>query len=242
MARFRHLQRPAAAALSVLLLAGCTTQTTTPRQADGAAFETWSDASPAYRFGPADRIKVEFLLTPEAGEDVVVGPDGFIGLRVAGRVRAQGLTAEQLQDAVTLASARNLTHPIVTVSLLDAGSARIIVGGQVSRPGVYKLVGRDSPFEAVMMAGGFLPESRMDEVVLIRRNADNHPMLRTVDLQHYVNTGDLGASVPLQAGDVVFVPRTRVAEAGLWVDQVLNKLLPFSKSLNYNINPNPNEF
>lgn len=225
-----------------LLLSACITQTITPHQTSAAGFERWSDAAPAYRFGAGDRIKVEFLLTPEVGEDTVVGPDGMIGLRVAGRVRAQGLTAEQLQDAIASKASRNLKNPIVTVSLTDAGSARVVVGGQVQRPGVYALVGRDTPLEAVMLAGGFLPESRMDEVVLIRRNNDNKPMLRTVNLQHFVNTGDPGDSLPLQPGDIVFVPRTRVAEVGLWVDQVLNRTLPFSKSLNYNINPNPANF
>lgn len=225
-----------------LLLIGCTTQMITPHATAGDGFETWNDAPPAYRFGSGDRIKVDFLLTPETGETVVVGPDGFIGLRVAGRVRALGLTAEQLQDAIAEKASKNLQHPIVTVSLTDAGSARVIVGGQVARPGVYSMVGRDSAVEAVMLAGGFLPESRMDEVVVIRRNADNRPMLRTVDLQHFVDTGDLKNNLPLQPGDIVFVPRTRVAEVGLWVDQVLNKPIPFSKSLNYNINPNPQNF
>lgn len=228
--------------LFAVALAACTTQTTSPKESNAEGFAAWSNTPPAYRFAAGDRIKVEFLLTPETGEDVVVGPDGFVGLRVAGRIYAQGLTAEQLQDAVVKASSKNLQHPIVTVSLTDAGSARVIVGGQVQHPGVYPMVGRDSPMEAVMLAGGFLPESRMDKVVLIRRNADNRPMLRTVDLQNFVNTGDLNSSVPLQAGDIVYVPRTLVAEAGLWVDQVLNKLVPFNKSMNYNFNPDPRNY
>lgn len=228
--------------LLVTLLAACTTQSISPRTGDAAGFAAWTDSGPEYRLGSGDKIKVEFLLTPEVGEDAVVGPDGYIGLRVAGRVKAQGLTAEQLQDAIAKAASRNLKEPVVTVALTEAGASRVVVGGQVQRPGVYPLVGRNSAFEAVMLAGGFMPESRMDEVVLIRRNGDSKPMLRTVDLQHFVNTGDPAAGVPLQPGDVVFVPRTRVAEVGLWVDQVLNKTIPFSKSLNYNVNPNPVNF
>ncbi len=44
--------------------------------------------------------------------------------------------------------------------------------------------------------------------------------------------------MPLYPGDIVFVPRNRVSEVGLWVDSVLNKAIPFNKAFSYTINRN----
>lgn len=78
----------------------------------------------------------------------------------------------------------------------------------------------------------------MDQVVLIRRSAEDRPMLRTVNLQGFLSGAEAGADVPLRAGDIVFVPRSRLAEVGLWVDQAINRSIPFSRSFSYAINRN----
>jgi len=63
-------------------------------------------------------------------------------------------------------------------------------------------------------------------------------MLRTVDLQAFMSGKDITGDVPLAPGDIVFVPRSRIAEVGLWVEQAINRILPFSRSFSYAINQN----
>lgn len=215
-----------------LLLAGCgTTQSISPREREPHRFAPWSDAAPAYRLGVGDRLKVDYLLTPELTQEAAVEPDGFVSLRVAGRLAAQNLTPSELEAAVREASARRLRQPIVSLSVTEARSARIIVGGAVQRPGVYPLSARASTLEAVMLAGGFSPESRMDQVVVIRQRPGADAMLRTVDLRRFVATGEADTGIALASEDIVFVPRSRIAEVDLWIDQYVNRLLPFSRSV-----------
>ncbi len=216
-----------------------TTQSVTPVESEPKGFAGWNDAVPEYRFIPGDKIRVQYLLTPELGEDAVVAPDGQIGLRAAGQVTAAGLTARELQDAVAKAALANLVNPIVTASLLESPGARVFVGGSVARPGAFPIDGRRGPFEAVVLAGGFAPEARMDEVVLIRRNPQNRPMLRTVDLRSFANLGTDAGDLPLVPGDIVFVPRNRISEVDLWIDQFINKFIPFQKVFSYTVNRNP---
>ena len=221
------------------LLAGCTTtQSTRPVERNPQGFAAWTDQPPAYLLGPGDRVKVQFLLTPELGEETTVEPDGTIALRSAGHVKAEGLTAAQLEQSIAAASKRLLLSPIVTVSVSDPAAALIYVGGSVRRPGAYPVTGRRGIVEAIALANGLEPEAREDEVVLIRRNPDNRPMLRTVDVQAFVSTAVAPGDVPLYAGDIVFVPRNRISEVDLWVDQFINKLIPFSRSFGYSINRN----
>lgn len=215
-----------------LTLSGCgTTQSLTPREREPHRFAPWSDAAPAYRLGVGDRLKVDYLLTPELTQEVSVEPDGFVSLRVAGRLAAQNLTPAALEAAVREASAHRLRQPIVSLSVIEARSARVVVGGAVQRPGVYPLPARASTLEAVMLAGGFSPESRMDQVVVIRQRPGRDAMLRTVDLRRFVERGEAETGIALASEDIVFVPRSRIAEVDLWVDQYVNRLLPFSRSV-----------
>ena len=220
--------------LPLLALAACsTTQSIRPVEREAMAFSPWSDIAPAYRLGVGDRIRVDFLMTPEMAQDAVVEPDGFVTLRAAGRLPAQNLSAAELEAAVRTAASARLLNPVVTLSLTEARSARIIVGGAVQRPGVYPLSARPSTLEAVMLAGGFQAESRMDQVVVIRQRPGAPPMLRTVNLRRFVSDGAPGESLVLASEDIVFVPRSRIAEVNLWIDQNVTRLLPFSRSVSW---------
>ncbi|MGC1303911.1 MAG: polysaccharide biosynthesis/export family protein [Caulobacteraceae bacterium] len=223
------------AGLTGVGLGACsTTQSIRPRENRAHAFSPWTDAPPPYRLGAGDRVKVDFLLTPELGEETVVGPDGYISLRVAGRVLAQNLSPAQLQAAIAQAASAYLRQPIVNVSVTDAKSARVMVGGSVQKPGVYPLPPRATPMEAVLLAGGFLPEARMDQVIILRPPpGGGGAMLRTVDLRRFVSEGDADDRVALAAEDIVFVPRSRIAELDLWIDENVNKLLPFNRDIGF---------
>ena len=223
------------AALSLLLLAGAcsTTQSISVRERAPHAFAPWSDAPVAYRLAPGDRVRVDFLLTPELTQDAIVEPDGHLGLKVAGRVQVQNLSLDQAQVAVAEAAASRLLHPMVTLALTDPRAARLIVAGAVQRPGVYPLPAHAAALEAVALAGGFLPESRMDEVVILRQRPGAQPMVRTLNLRRFVSTGSARDSVVLASEDVVYVPRSRIAEFDLWVDENINRALPFSRSVDY---------
>jgi protein involved in polysaccharide export with SLBB domain len=216
-------------------LAGCsTTQDIRPRQRAPLAFSPWSDAPPPYRLGSSDRIRVDFLLTPELNEEAIVGPDGFIALRAAGRVPAQNRTPAELQNEIAQAATVYLKAPVVTVTVLDAKSARVLVGGSVQKPGVFPLPPRATPLEAILLAGGFLPEARMNQVVVLRSPPQAGPlMVRTVDLRRFVESGDAQDRIALAPEDIVFVPRSRIAELDLWVDENINKLLPFNRDIGF---------
>ena len=223
---------------ALVLVACSTTQSVTPVQTRPAGFAAWSDAPAPYRFGPGDRIKVQFRLTPELDETALVEPDGSIGLRAAGHVQAAGHTATQLETAIAAGTAGTLTSPRVTVALAEAGAVRVYVGGAVSKAGAFPLVGRTSVLGGVIMAGGLATDARMNQVALIRRNADGLPMVRIVDLQGQASHGTDAGDVPLMASDIVFVPRSRIGELDLWVDQFITKALPFNRDFAYTINRN----
>jgi len=124
----------------------------------------------------------------------------------------------------------------VTVSIADPAGARIFVGGSVVHPGAYGIDSRRGALEAILLAGGFDRESRADEVVVIRRNPENKPMLRTVDVRNFLSAGATAGDMPLYAGDIVYVPRNYISEVDLWMEQFVTRFLPFNRSFDYAIN------
>lgn len=231
----------APAFLLTILLAACTTQELRPVASEPQGFEPWAETTPVYRFTPGDRLRVSFLLTPELNETALVAPDGTVSTRASGSVPAADLTATELEASITRASRRVLNHPIVTVALEEATGSTVLVGGAVRLPGPVPLRGPRGTLAAIIGAGGFEADARMNEVVLIRRAPGNRPMLRLVNVQGFIQTAGVGAAtpdgdVPLQPGDIVYVPKSRIGEVNQWVDQYLNRLVPFQKTFSYAVN------
>lgn len=230
--------------LSLFLALGLTAcqtgQSIKPKPVNELKFAQWEDTVVPYRLGAGDKFAARFFLLPEMDEDVSIGPDGIVMLKAAGAIDATGLTVPEMARMIEDQSRRWVREPRVAVSLVETPNNRIYVGGSVARPGPYLMHGRTGTMEAILLAGGFDREARYEEVVLIRRNTSNEPMLRTVNLREFVQTGIAEGDVPLAPGDILFVPRSAISELNLWIDQFIEDVIPFQRSFSYTIGVNRN--
>ncbi|MFG1401680.1 polysaccharide biosynthesis/export family protein [Xanthobacter sediminis] len=199
-------------------------------------FRPWTDTLPAYRVGPGDRLKLKYFITRDMDEELTVSPDGTIAPRAIGQIRVEGSTLTGVEEYVRKASRKELVDQKVVVSLEAAAGPRVYVGGMVKQPGMIKVESSGiSVLQGVVMAGGFTEEARTGQVALIRRGPDNLPMLRLIDVREMIETGFSDGDVPLQSGDIIFVPRSSIAEVNLWIDQFINRVVPFQRSFSYTI-------
>ncbi len=86
---------------------------------------------------------------------------------------------------------------------------KVYVLGQVSKPGAY-VVDADHGLlasQAVSLAGGFTRIARASNVRLIRRHRDGSRKTYILDLGRVV-AGHADEDVPLQPGDVIFIPES----------------------------------
>ncbi|MCC7047358.1 MAG: polysaccharide biosynthesis/export family protein [Alphaproteobacteria bacterium] len=196
-------------------------------------FAPWQDVAEEYRLRPGDEIDVRLLYNPELSDRVVVAPDGRVNMSLVGSVVAEGQTPSQFARDLEQRFAVELQRPDVTVVPRAFASQRVFVGGEVGTPGVINLAGRMGVAEAVLAAGGLRVTGAFDNVVVVRRGPDGRPMLRNVDLERLLNTGDREQDVPIRGGDMIFVPRKGVANANLWVDQYIRQILPFNNSAGF---------
>jgi protein involved in polysaccharide export with SLBB domain len=190
---------------------------------------------PEYRLGPGDEISITFPMNAELNHDGPIGPDGRFTMPLIGSLLLEGDTvneatlkiANALREDKIVADA----EPSLTIRHYNAS---IYVGGEIRLPGVQTLSTGMDALQAVIAAGGLLETARTKHVAIIRRTPDGRASITFIDLRSYLR-GTTASRFVLQPRDVVFVPKSSVAEADTWIDQYLNKLLPFGRSLNYNL-------
>lgn len=195
-------------------------------------YASWDENEPDYLLYPGDEIEVATPTAPELTRTVKVGPDGRIQLPLIGQVMAADRSLSELNLILAEAYATQLVRPVVEVTLKTSGPLKVFVGGEVGAPGVYDMPGDIDALQAVIMAGGMKPSAKSGKVVIIRRGPGGRPMVRTVDLARLVKGANGVSPVPLRRFDIVFVPRSTIAEIGVFVSSI-REALPISFSYNF---------
>ena len=179
-----------------------------------------------YRLQVGDQLDVQFYKTPELNARVRIRPDGKISLQLVDEVEAAGRTPAELDAQLTAAYAGELRAPKITVSVIEHGARRVYVGGEVEQPTMLLLEGELTAFQAIQQAGGFANTAAADAVILIRRNPQGVAVGIEVDL-HQVGKGKHPErDVALQPQDIIYVPRSRIANVNLFVEQYIRNNLP----------------
>ncbi|MEH3106989.1 MAG: polysaccharide biosynthesis/export family protein [Sphingomonas fennica] len=196
-------------------------------------------AAMEYRIGPGDELSVLLPTASELNHDGPIGPDGRFTMPYAGALPLAGLTTAEAEAAIAQALRANAivaeARPSVTIRRYGA---TVFVGGEVRTPGAVTLAGGMDALQAVIVAGGMLDTARTRRVVVIRRDAEGRPVTTPLDLGRYSHKGGTAGAFALQPRDIVFVPKSSIAEVGAFVEQYINRVVPFSRSLNYNLGNN----
>ncbi len=183
---------------------------------------------PLYRLSKSDTVEVNFIFSPDFNQSMTVQPDGFVALRGAGTLFAEGLTISQFQQAVVTAYRGILHEPEVTVTLKEFERPYFLASGEVARPGKYELRGDLTVNEAIAIAGGFTQRARHSQVILFRRHSNDLAETHLIDVKKMLNSRNLREDLHLRAGDFVFVPQSRISK--------IRRYVPAS-SLNWYMNP-----
>ncbi len=178
-----------------------------------------------YHIQAYDELHVRFTYQPELNEQIPVRPDGRISLATTGEIAVIGLTPTELERLVEQRSSHRLRKPEVVIVVTKVAEQRAYIGGEVLRPG-YVVLQRDmTPLQAVLQSGGFRPTAKLDSVVLMTPGPDGRFSAARMNMDQVVNDG-VPERVRLHPGDVVYVPRTWIADANIVVDQYVRGLIP----------------
>ena len=225
------------AALS-LIAVGCSPAAKAPPAANLQAMQAAQAAAPPpdqeYKIQVGDQLDIKFFYNAELNEQVIVRPDGRISLQLVQEIVATGLTPSELMKVLVEKYSAELKKPEVTVIVRSFGAQKIYVDGEVNKPGMVPILGLMTALQAISQAGGMKETAQVSEVLIIRRGAGNRPMAFPVNLDKALDGTDMSQDIALAPFDIVYVPRSTIANVNVWVDQYIRKNIPIPISLQYN--------
>ena len=202
-----------------LAIAGCGGKTPTLESAPGLTvvqqdtlpppFPTDQVGAPRpYLVGPYDELVIDvFGVEGLADREVQVDGGGNISFPLVGSIKAAGKTPGEIEAELASRLAQNyIRDPQVSVNLTETVSQVVTVDGQVTKPGLYPVLGNMTLMQAIARAEGASEFAKLDDVVI----------LRDVEDQRYAALYNLSAirrgvyeDPEIYPGDVVVVGESR---------------------------------
>jgi protein involved in polysaccharide export with SLBB domain len=167
---------------------------------------------PDYTIGPGDELRIRIWGQINFDADVTVDRSGAVYLPQVGEVHVAGLPYQALSDHLHTAISRVFRNFNLTVDIGQIRAVQVYVVGQVHRPGTYTISSLSTLVDALFVSGGPSVEGSMRHIYLKRAGKT----IADFDLYDLLVNGDKSHDVPLQSGDVIFVPPVgpQVAIAG----------------------------
>jgi polysaccharide export outer membrane protein len=199
--------------LTLLLASGCAS---TPKQPPPAAAADELGPPPELlitdaTLGPGDTVVISVYRHPDLAISTAVPDDGIITMPLAGDLNVMGRSGREIRAAVLERLDRYLVEPQVAVNIGVQRSRKVMVLGEVERPGVYLVEEPSTALELVARAGGFSREATNRRVLLVRDGANGEPITAVLNLGHVMKGKDLIDNVFVQRGDILYVPKSTAA-------------------------------
>ncbi len=174
-----------------------------------------------------DTLDIKFMYNAELNELLVpVRPDGRISLQLAHDVPAAGLTPTQLRKVLSEKYAVELKKPEIAVIVRTFGGQKIFVDGEVVFPGPVDFKGRMTLFQAISQARGVRETARLSNIIVIRKDFEGQPMAANIDFRKIIHGTDLSQDIALMPYDIVYVPKSNIANWLKFVDEYINRAVP----------------
>lgn len=182
-----------------------------------------------YRILVNDRLSISVLGYPELSQTVRVLPDGTITLPGVGTLFVLGRVAQDLSTEIEERMKAVARYPQVTVSVVDFGERKLFVLGEVQAPGSQNYQPNMTILGAIAQAGGFQNSAKRSSVLLLRRTGPQEAVAHRLDLTGPLKGDSFASDVTVQPYDIVYVPKTFIASAGVLMEQYFQPFIaPFS--------------
>jgi protein involved in polysaccharide export with SLBB domain len=180
-----------------------------------------------YLIVPDDTLQIRYVYQPEMNQEAVVQPDGKITATLVGQLVVASMTTTELESLLVERTSDQLRNPEVVVNITRFAERNVYVGGEVGKPGLVRYRKGLTPLQAIIASGGFLESARGDSVILVRPgDSGSESVSRKLNLTESIAEG-IKEPLFLAPQDIVYVPKSSIAEANLWVKQNITDLLPF---------------
>jgi polysaccharide biosynthesis/export protein len=161
----------------------------------------------SYRLGPDDELAIRILNQPDYTlEKVKISPVGRIYHPLLGDVEVAGLTVDRLTEKLTAQFSQYIINPKLSVSLLEANSAKVGVLGDVAHPGIVVMTRPMTVLDVLTASGGVSDLGSKSNVTILRQRGDDRPQTVNVNVKRILEgKANTEENLRLQAGDTIIV-------------------------------------
>jgi polysaccharide export outer membrane protein len=110
-------------------------------------------------------------------------------------------------------------NDMVFVPRISDNTSKVYVFGEVKSPGIYPFSGPLTLLDVVAKAGGYGKDARLDSVKIVRGDI-SAPEVISCDLGDIIKKGDIIKNVDLLNNDVVYIPKSKIANLKLFVEKI----------------------
>ena len=183
-----------------------------------------ADSEEAYLIGRDDVLDITVWQSPDLTKTLSVRSDGNIDYPLLGLLAASGSTPAKLAQIIRDKLAQGyVKDPQVSISVKEYNSKKILVFGEVAKPGLYKLKTPIPLLELLFMVGGVQQDAKRMTVIRVPKgSSDATPWALLpsskegdksvesaktleVDLIALLSKGDLTQNVMIMPGDTLYV-------------------------------------
>jgi polysaccharide export outer membrane protein len=193
-----------------LIACSCSTRETTresgsnvPGRAVSAPMSEVSSTTPIKK---GDQISMSVWGYPEFTTNTTVKETGTIVIPLVGEVVVAGLTRDQFSEMLRQRLSEYVKGEVrLTINIVSTVEQKISVFGAVNRLGSSSMTGEVSLLDLLIGAGGLTDDSDLEHIK-IWRAADNSQAIE-VNLNSYLDSGNIRGVPILHPGDTVYVPK-----------------------------------
>ncbi|MCK5404948.1 MAG: polysaccharide biosynthesis/export family protein, partial [Desulfobulbaceae bacterium] len=161
-----------------------------------------------YIVGEDDVLKVMVYDHDDMTTTVRVSGDGTIILPLLNRINVAGMTITAISEKVSkLLADGYIVNPQVNMFIEEFRSKKVVILGQVNKPGLYELSGETSLLELISKAGGLTKDAGGTTSIkrkTVPEDADRNDVL-TIDMTRLIEKGDTSQNVMMMSGDNVYI-------------------------------------
>lgn len=185
-----------------------------------------------YQVSVNDKLYIAVWRVPDLSLEFIVGPDGKLSFPLIGDIDAAGRTLAELDVEITEKLKEYVVDPQVSVMVREFAGDKLIVLGEVKKPGIYKFIGRTNIMTVIGLAGGFTDRAKSAYIVIIRESPDPETGSNLINVPiKSVLRGHVERNIEVAPNDIVYVSRTLVSNLkefyNDWVSPALRTVVDF---------------
>jgi polysaccharide biosynthesis/export protein len=159
-----------------------------------------------YLIGENDVLEITVWNEPDLKQSLPVRPDGKINFPLIGEIQAADETPSQLQEAIASKLKAFITHPDVTVMVVQMNSRKFNILGRVAKPGSYPLTATTTVLDAIAEAGGFQDFAKEKDIYILRKNPTGGESRIRFNYKVVIKGKHPETNIVLEPHDTVVVP------------------------------------